>query len=92
MQKIKAYKNAYKLKQIQQDLIECEDLYISIEDLSYMYKEIVKEKIYLISKVQASKGLPCSLNEAEKIFYSLDIDKEITYQDFTCSLYLDIQK
>lgn len=91
MQKIKAYKNAQKLKEIQNDLIEYEDLYISIEDLSYMYKEIVKRNIYLISKVQTSKGLPCSLEEAEKIFYSLDKDKEISYNDFVCKCDLDIQ-
>ena len=84
--KVKAYKNAYKLYKIQKDLIECEDLYISIEDLLYLYKEIIKDHIYVTSKVYS-----CSLQEAEKIFYSLDKDKEITYQDFNCKLYLDIQ-
>lgn len=91
MQKVKAYKNAYKLKQIQKDLIEYEDLYISIEDLSYMYKEIVKEKIYLISKIQSSTVAPCSIEQATKIFYSLNKEEEITYQDFNCKIYLDIQ-
>ena len=36
--KVKAYKNAIKLTEIQKDLIEYKDIYVSIEDLSTIFK------------------------------------------------------
>ena len=92
LRKVKAYKNAYKLREIQNDLIEIEDLYIIIDDLLYLYKQIVKEKIYYISRVQTLEVAPCSIEQATKIFYANESYKEITYQDFLNKLFLDIQQ
>ena len=36
--RVKGYKNAIKLREIQKDLIEYEDLYVSIEDLRQIFK------------------------------------------------------
>lgn len=53
--KVKGYKNAIKLREIQNDLIEYEDIYVSMEDL---------RKIYEI----ALKNLPCYLDDDDLNF------------------------
>ena len=50
MEKVRAYKNAKKLKEIQEDLIRFEDLYVPIEDLNKIYN-------YLLQNLPCDKEL-----------------------------------